>query len=108
MSLDAGDKAYIKEFVTDVVLNESSQLRQELTATRTELKQDAYRLEVLMEDNATTLATVLELLTSQLGVTSTLDNHTHRLVKLEVSDRALQKTVGLHSRQLGRLKGAGR
>lgn len=96
MSLDADDKAYIKEFVTDVVL-----------VTKQELKADIYRLEVLMEDQATTLSTVLELLTSQLGITSTLNDHTQRLVKLEVSDKALQKTVGLHSRQLGRLKGLG-
>lgn len=107
MSLDAEDKKYIQEFVTDIVTKEVAATRQELNTKIDEVQQNGYRLEVLMEDQTTTLSTVLELLTSQLGITSTLDNHTQRLLKLEVSDQALHKTVGLHSRQLGRLKGIG-
>ena len=95
MSLDANDKKYIA--------NEIAETKQELKADIAGVKSDVSRLEVLMEDQGATLSTILELLQSQLGINSTLEDHTHRLLKLEISDKSLVKTVGLHSRQLGRL-----
>lgn len=67
-----------------------------------DMRQEIYRIAVMQEDTQEDVKTILEMLSDNLSVKTTVTDHDLRIAKLESDQSMLTETVTVHSRQLKR------